>query len=144
MNYWLRAVDRIAAKSAESPDGCWVFHGATTTNGYGVIGVLDNGKHLTRHVHRVAYRVLRSEIPEGLQLDHLCRNRLCWNPDHLDPVTHRENGMRGAAPTVLARVAGVCMKGHPQTPGNFYQKRNGHRQCAVCARATAKERRSRK
>lgn len=140
MTYGLRAVQRIADKSQMSGE-CWVFGGAQHSNGYGAVGMIENGRKVTRFVHRVAYRVLVEEIPDGLQLDHLCRNRKCWNPAHLDPVTHRVNGMRGASPTVAVRLSGACMKGHPQTEGNVYRKPNGHQQCAVCARATAKRRR---
>src|SRR5690349_20028702 len=82
------------------PRGCIEWTGTRNTKGYGRIargGV--NGRFLM--AHRVAYELARGPIPEGLQLDHLCRNRLCCNPDHLEPVTRQENVARGRAPNVL-------------------------------------------
>lgn len=74
-------------------DSCWLWTGASIPNGYGTIGV--NQK--TQMVHRVAYELTKGKIPGRLYLDHLCRNKLCVNPDHLEPVTNAENVRRGMA-----------------------------------------------
>lgn len=85
---------RIAGKIEEHQEtACWLWQGEMNRNGYGRVWV--NGKRLM--AHRVVYESLRGPIGEGLLLDHLCRNRACCNPDHLEPVTHRENTLRGEA-----------------------------------------------
>lgn len=90
-----------------------------------------------RLAHRVAYEQARGPIPEGLELDHLCRNRACVNPDHLEPVTHRENLLR--ADTFAARHAAQthCVNGHEFTPDNTYirTRPEGGRECRACRKA---------
>jgi hypothetical protein len=81
--------DRFWANVDQSGD-CWLWMGART-RGYGRFEV--DGKGMA--VHRFAYELLIGPVPEGLQIDHLCRNRPCVNPAHLEPVTNRENTMRG-------------------------------------------------
>lgn len=87
---------------AESPEECWSWLGAVATSGYGRIGIGDR----TDQAHRVAYRLNVGPIPVGLHIDHLCNNRLCVNPSHLQPVTQAENNRRAAERrSVLLRLA---------------------------------------
>ena len=74
----------------DKTDTCWNWI-AGRSNGYGMIQI--NKKH--KYAHRVSYEIFKGDIPEGLELDHLCRNRKCVNPDHLEAVSSRENTMRG-------------------------------------------------
>src|SRR5579875_211929 len=71
-------------------DSCWLWTGAVTSSGYGSVG--HSGR--ARSTHRLAYELLTGDIPSGLTIDHLCRNKLCCNPKHLEPVTIGENVRR--------------------------------------------------
>lgn len=113
----------------EKTNNCWNWRGYTIWNGYG--RCYFNGRH--QLVHRVAYELLVAEIPEGLTIDHLCRNRLCVNPSHLEPVTMRENTLRGEGACARNARKTHCKHGHPLTPENVYEI-PGRRVCKTCAR----------
>lgn len=86
------------------------------------------------HSHRVAYELAKGPIPPGLQLDHLCRNPRCCNPEHLEPVTCRENVLRGVGiPAQRARMT-HCDRGHELTPENIVPSA-GYRRCRTCYNA---------
>src|SRR5262249_40016004 len=76
----------------EGANGCWNWQGSLNPRGYGKIGT--GGRHGTALVHRVAWEIAVEPIPNGLTIDHLCRNKRCVNPDHLEPVTALENHRR--------------------------------------------------
>jgi len=76
-------------------NGCWIFTGYKNAKGY---GMMRNGGPNMEYAHRVFYKRAKGEIPEGMQLDHLCRNPPCVNPDHLEPVTSTQNQRRGRKP----------------------------------------------
>ena len=87
--------ERFAARVSVQDDGCWIWTGAKASNGYGSIGYESR----THSTHRLAYTLLVGPVPEGLQLDHLCRVKSCCNPAHLEPVTNAENQARRSWPT---------------------------------------------
>ncbi len=115
--------------------GCHVWIGATNINGYGMIGV--NGR--TRYVHRIAYELAKAPIPEGLQIDHLCRVRCCVNPDHLEAVTNKENGRRSESVSGKNMRKTHCPNGHPYAGDNLLvHGEKGYRRCRVCRDANLK------
>ena len=117
---------------SEDADGCWPWIGALTSGGYGSVGL---GGSVVQ-AHRVVYRLLVGPIPDGLQLDHLCRVRNCVNPDHLEPVTPQENMLRAKAATRRTH----CKRGHEYTPENTYRADDGWRACRACYRSRRQER----
>jgi hypothetical protein len=123
-------MDRLLAKTEINPNGCWEWQGQTNHLGYGVIW--DGAK--MEKVHRITYRVLKSPIPKGKQLDHLCRVRHCVNPDHLEAVTRRENILRGDGPTAVNARKTHCVHGHEFTAENTYMRPEGERECRICRR----------
>lgn len=100
---------------------CIEWTGPRIPGGYGMTG--------GRPAHRVAYEAARGPIPDGLVLDHLCRNRGCVNPSHLEPVTHRTNILRGVSPSARNARRTLCDEGHPLVPN---PTRPGRRWCATC------------
>lgn len=88
----------------------------------------------TFYVHRVAWETLRGPIPDGMQLDHLCRQRACWNPDHLEPVSPRENVLRGVGITAMNAKKTHCPQGHPYDDANTGITSTGKRRCRACGR----------
>lgn len=109
---------------------CWGW-GERLSGSYGRMRD-DTGRRVS--VHRWSYEYHRAEIPEGLHLDHLCRNRACVNPWHLEPVTNRVNVLRGTGPTARNAVAETCLRGHAFDPQNTYIDPRGWRQCRACRR----------
>ena len=97
-------------------------------NGYGRVRVKDKMKQ----AHRVAWERVNGPIPHDLQIDHLCRQRSCVNPEHMELVTSRENTMRGISiPAINARKT-HCKRGHPLSGYNLILPPNGSRQCRTC------------
>lgn len=134
--YWKKSTsDRFWGKVIPEPNsGCWLWLGATS-QGYGVFG-LGNGVNVRAHCF--SYEVERGPIPNGLDLDHLCRIRCCVNPDHLEPVTRAVNVARGLAPSLINnfwRSKTHCPKGHAYTGENLAVRRNGARYCRECRRS---------
>lgn len=128
---------RLAAKTKRAKNGCHEWTGAVQTRGYGSICIGD-GK--TALAHRVAYFLHHGKIDPSLTLDHLCRNRLCVNPAHLEQVTMRENNRRGFGFSGVNARKTHCDAGHELAGDNLIRKARGSRNCRECQRES--ERRS--
>lgn len=113
-------------------DECWPWLGSLQRTGYGR-GIRINGPQI--QAHRASYMLLVGPIPDGLQIDHLCRNPRCVNPAHLEPVTPGENVRR--RPTCTKTK---CKHGHDFTPENTYNRSDGRRMCRKCVAATERRR----
>ena len=139
------AVHEPGQSLAPSPQGptkavtgpCWVWT-TLDRDGYGIVEI--DGK--SRRMHRVSYEHHHGPVPSGLQLDHLCRNRACFNPRHLEPVTARVNTMRGNGPAALNARATHCKKGHELSGTNLIVYKRGNRNCRECAQAWKRKRRT--
>lgn len=107
---------------------CWLWNGTMNPDGYGFFNVAQ--RKMVR-AHRFAYKLMVGPIPGGLQLDHLCRERSCVNPAHLEPVTTGENTRRGVGRTATNARKTACKRGHPFTPENTYLS-GGLRECRIC------------
>jgi hypothetical protein len=121
---------RFEAKVMPEPNsGCWLWLAQVDPKGYARF----KGPGRTQRAHRVAYEHFIGAIPAGRVLDHLCRIRSCVNPAHLEPVTARENTLRGDLPKLLgARTH--CANGHAFDDANTSYKRDGSRRCLACHR----------
>ena len=108
--------------------GCWSWPGYHDSDGY--------ARRRGRLVHREVYEARVGAIPAGMELDHLCRNRACVNPAHLEPVSHQENHNRAFG------TADACMNGHPWTEANTRRNRYG-RTCRTCVAERARRYRRR-
>lgn len=138
--------ERMEAKYMPEPNtGCWLWFGSTV-NGYGTIR-LDRSRQVVK-AHRLMYEHAVGPIPEGLQLDHLCRVRCCVNPDHLEPVTQQENMRRGELAAYYARSKAHCPQGHAYDAENTgWRTRNRagggtYRACRTCSRERMRARRA--
>lgn len=114
---------------------CWVWQGKPGSHTYGVIGL--GGRELPQVlVHRWAYEYLVGPIPPGLTIDHLCRNHMCVNPKHLEPVTRGENVLRGVGFAAVNAAKSECPNGHIYDDANTAWYR-GYRNCRQCGRDKA-------
>lgn len=121
------ASERFWEKVVTTPDGCMIWNGGKTLGGYGRFAAETAHRGGVQEMaHRWSYEDKVGPIPEGFDIDHLCRVRACVNPSHLEPVTRAENIRRAAA------IKTACPAGHPYTEDNTSRNAEGHRKCRTC------------
>lgn len=132
--------ERFWEKVDRTENDCWLWTGALWGGGYGLFSVrIRQGRYRSVPAHRWAYEHVVGPIPDGMDIDHLCRNRRCVNPAHLEPVTRRENILRGVSQVALHAAATHCPAGHPYNEQNTWVSKAGHRQCRICDRERKRE-----
>ena len=130
--------DRFMEAVKKMPSGCWEWQASKNNFGYGNL-TLPSRQHV--YAHRFSYEKFVGPIPDGMDLDHLCRNPPCVNPAHLEPVTHRENMYRSDSADIAAFLSGKCRQGHEMTPDNTYKYPNRPgRECRKCMRLRGQRR----
>jgi hypothetical protein len=130
-------LDRVVEEDRGHSTRCWIWQLSCNTGGYPQ-GRPPRSPATTR-ISRVAYEVFVGPIPEGLELDHLCRVIRCCNPAHLEPVTHAENMRRR-----LWKRTTVCLHGHPWVPSNIKVFSDGRRTCLTCRTEWERQREKRR
>ena len=110
-------------------ENCWEWaKKVSKQNGYAHMKV--DGRD--RLAHRWAYEHFRGPIPDGMQIDHLCRNRSCVNPEHMEVVSPYTNTARGFSPSVVTKQIGFCKRGHEMVGDNIGKRKDGRRWCKAC------------
>lgn len=134
----MTTIEEMVERTIKTPTGCWEWQGQVVPAGYGRVQV---GGRKSQWAHRVAYELVVGPIPKGLQIDHLCRNRRCVNPSHMEPVTPRENTMRGVSFAAINAKKTHCRRGHEFVAGSYRIVKNSkgrERACKECGRINAK------
>jgi hypothetical protein len=128
--------DRLLARVEQEPEGCWIWTGALSHNGYGTlqIGSRSDGTRRMVRAHRLAYELFVGPIPEGHEIDHHCSVRRCCNPSHLEAVTQSVNNERSESPSGKNAKKTHCKRGHRLANENLYVTRSGERHCRTCKR----------
>ncbi len=119
---------------------CWEWTGGPDHSGYGVFDDSMGGRY---RAHRWSWNHLVGQVPDGLVLDHLCRNKVCVNPDHLEPVTPAENTRRGYSPAAMNARKTACPQGHPYDAVVMVDGRE-RRKCSICNREAGRRFRARR
>lgn len=127
--------------SVDANTGCWQWLGSINGSGYAVVKL----RGVQHNAHRLIYEIFMGHVPKELHVDHLCRNRGCVNPEHMDPVYPRVNIMRGEGPAAYNARKTHCKRGHPLSGENLVVDRiTGKRACRTCKRATTQRYHQRK
>ena len=132
--------ERVFSRLIIDPSGCLIWTGKPASTGYGQVEAGGRGLY----AHRLMYEWFVGPIPSGTQIDHLCRNRLCAAPAHLEAVSRKTNILRGVGPSANQARMDHCQRGHEFDLLNTYWRsdRHGGRQCRACNRDSQRARRA--
>lgn len=123
-------LESFLARILVTPSGCWEWTGSRTSGGYGLFSLGD----VRVYAHRWSYEHHKGPIPDGFEVDHLCRNTPCANPEHLEAVTPRVNNLRSESPAAQQARKTECLRGHPFDEENTAILPGGGRRCRRCHR----------
>ena len=123
-------MDTLFFQKVDASGPCWLWTGYTMPSGYGRM----TRKQIGYLAHRYAWELLVGPIPNGMELDHLCKVRNCVNPDHPEPVSHAENNRRSGNLAGLRSRQTHCKNGHEFAEENIYRNARGNRVCRACTR----------
>jgi hypothetical protein len=132
------AVQARLLSNIKKSGSCWEWQLRLDKDGYGDVKI----KRRVYKAHRASYELFCSFIPRQLVTDHLCRNRCCINPKHIEPVTNRENMFRGNNQVVRQAAQTHCINGHLLTAGNIYSYPKKPRMCKTCVFDRTRRRRT--
>jgi len=127
--------DRTDPLVTAPPTPCWIWTAALSEAGYGAFTPPEEIRRgNTAAAHRISYMEIEGGIEEGLEMDHLCRNRTCVNPEHLEAVTRQENLLRGETVSAMRSRITHCPQGHEYTADNTAISTRNQRSCRTCKR----------
>ena len=129
-----KSIEERFWEKVNKTDSCWIWTGAVNHKGYGFFKSPS-----TPVAHRYSYEITFGKIPDGYQIDHLCKVRNCVRPDHLEAVTPKENNSRSGCWDINKNKT-HCPRGHEYTDDNTYVQKKGSRVCKECARVLGRER----
>jgi len=135
-------IESVLDRLEENSRGCWVWTGCKSgrKDKYGKV----KWKGKVVYVHRLIYEHVRGPISKELELDHLCENTLCANPNHLEAITHKENIHRGKGLAAQNAKKTHCKYGHPLSGSNLYLYSSQGRYCRECCKNRVRKYRQRK